>query len=82
MSFDILGTNCDQCLSMVQGCFTATETVRLIRTESPAGRPPQSTFTQLLPNSVERDLGFVSFSVSLMGSGADTEIKAIRVGTH
>ena len=35
---DILGTNCDQCLSMVQCCFT--ETARLIRAESP-GRPPR-----------------------------------------
>ena len=38
MSVDILGTDCDQCRSMVQCCFTSTETVRLIRTESP-GRP-------------------------------------------
>ena len=37
---DILGTNCDQCLSTVQCFFTSTETVRLIRTESP-GRPPR-----------------------------------------
>ena len=37
---DILGTNCEQCVSMVQCCFTSTETVRLIRTESP-GRPPR-----------------------------------------
>ena len=29
MSADILGTNCDQCLSMVQCCFTSTETVKL-----------------------------------------------------
>ena len=29
---DILGTNCDQCISMVQCCFTSTKTVRLIRT--------------------------------------------------
>ena len=36
---DILGTNCDQCVSMVQCCFTSTETVRLISTGSP-GRPP------------------------------------------
>ena len=28
---DILVTNCDQCLSMVQCCFTSTETVRFIR---------------------------------------------------
>ena len=39
MSVDILGTNCDQCLwSMVECCFTSTETVRLIRTGRP-GRP-------------------------------------------
>ena len=37
---DILGTDCDQCVSMVQYCFTSTETVRLVRTESP-GRPPR-----------------------------------------
>ena len=40
MSVDTLGTNCDQCRSMVQCCFTSTETVRLIRTESPR-RPPR-----------------------------------------
>ena len=40
MSVDISGTNCDQCLNMVQCCFTSTETVRLIRTDSP-GRPPR-----------------------------------------
>ena len=39
MSVDILGTNCCQCRSMVQCCFMSTETVRLIRTESP-GQPP------------------------------------------
>ena len=38
MSVDILGTNCDQCVSMVHCCFASTETVRLIGTESP-GRP-------------------------------------------
>ena len=37
---DILGTNCDQCLRMVQCCFTSTETIRLIRTAS-LGRPPR-----------------------------------------
>ena len=43
MSSDVdwhLGTNCNQWLSMVQCYFTSTETVRLIRTESP-GRPPR-----------------------------------------
>ena len=37
---DIFGTNCDQYLSMVQCCFTSTETIRLVRTGSP-GRPPR-----------------------------------------
>ena len=37
---DILGTKCDQCVCMVQRCFTSTETIRLIRTGSP-GRPPR-----------------------------------------
>ena len=46
MSADILGTNCDQCVSMVECCFTSTETVRLIRDGEP--RTPTSTLTQLL----------------------------------
>ena len=37
---DILGTNCDQCECMVEGRFTSTETVRLIRTGDPR-RPPR-----------------------------------------
>ena len=40
MSVDILGTDWDQCRSMVQCSFTSTETRRLIRTDSP-GWPPQ-----------------------------------------
>ena len=40
MSVEILGTNCDQCWSTVRCCFTSTETVRLVRTESP-GWPHQ-----------------------------------------
>ena len=40
MSVDILGTNSDQCVIMVQCCLTPTETVRLIRMES-SGWPPQ-----------------------------------------
>ena len=39
MSVDILGTNCDQCRSTVQCCFTSTETVRFIRTDSPGRQP-------------------------------------------
>ena len=39
MSVGILGTNCDQCWSMVQYCFTSTETIRLVRTESPGWLP-------------------------------------------
>ena len=40
MLVDILGTSWDQCVSMVQYCFTSTETTRLVRTDSP-GRPPR-----------------------------------------
>ena len=47
MSVDILGTNCNQCVCMVQCCFTSTETIRLIRT-GPEPRTAISTFTQLL----------------------------------
>ena len=46
MSVDILGTSWDQCVSMVQYCFTSTETIKLVRTDSP-GRPPRLS-TQLL----------------------------------
>ena len=49
MSVDMLGTSCDQCVSMVQYSFTSTETRRLIRMDSP-GRPPQlshSSWTKL-----------------------------------
>ena len=37
---DIFGTNCDQCVSTVQCCFTSSETIRLIRTGNP-GQPPR-----------------------------------------
>ena len=51
MSAEILGTNCYQCLSMVQCCFTSTETVRLIRTKKP--RAATSTFTQILNSAMQ-----------------------------
>ena len=41
---DILGTNCYQCVCMVQCCFTSTETIRLIRTGSPE-QPPRLSHT-------------------------------------
>ena len=40
MSVDILGTSWNQCVSMVQYCFTSMETIRLVRTDNP-GRPPR-----------------------------------------
>ena len=58
MSVDILGTNCDQCLSMVQCCFTSTETVRLIRTESP-GRPPRLSHSSWTLHPRGRDEQFI-----------------------
>ena len=64
MSVDILGTNCDQCRSRVQCCFTSTETVRLIRTESP-GRPPRlphssRTLRDISPLHKDQDVGLSS----------------------
>ena len=56
MSADKFGTSWDQRVSMVQHCFTSTETVRLIRTESP-GRPPRlshSSWTLTLPSPVSK----------------------------
>ena len=44
MSTDILGTSWDQSVSTVQYCFTSTETIRLVRTESP-GQPPRLSHT-------------------------------------
>ena len=38
MSVDILGTNCDQCVSTVHCCFTPTETIRLIRDREKGGK--------------------------------------------
>ena len=54
---DILGTNCDQCVRMVQCCFTSTETVRLIRTESP-GRPPRLSHSSWTLNKINCSLFF------------------------
>ena len=43
---DILGTNCDQCVCMVQCCFTSTRTIndRLIRTGSPEAQDGHHDF--------------------------------------
>ena len=60
MLADILGTNCDQYLSMVQYCFTSTETVRLIRTESP-GRSPQLSHSSWTLN-LKHQVGWLSVS--------------------
>ena len=50
LTYYSLGTNCDQCQSMVQCCFMSTETVRLIRTES-LGQPPQLSRSSWTPTS-------------------------------
>ena len=60
MSVDILGTNCDQCVCMVQCCFTSTETIRLIRMESP-GRPPQLSHSSWTPNIVRVVTGCILY---------------------
>ena len=55
---NILGTNCDQCRSMVQCCFTSTETVNLSLHCRP-GRPPRQL----------ADRFFVLFVVVLCSNG-------------
>ena len=69
MSVDILGTNCDQCRSMVRCCFTSTETVRLIRTESP-GRPPRLSHSSwtLPPVAIHTALSLLSPWNTALGS--------------
>ena len=59
MSSDVgltLGTNCDQCVSMVQCCFMSTETVRLIRTGSPGWPPRLSHSSALLGYSISSSM--------------------------
>ena len=56
MSADVLGASCDRCRSMVQYSFTSTETISLVRTDSP-GWPPRlshSSWTMShLPHQVD-----------------------------
>ena len=47
MSVDILGTVCDQCVNMVQYCFTFTETLRLVRTTAQDGHLDSHTAPEL-----------------------------------
>ena len=49
MSVDIWETSWDQCRSMVQYSFTSTETVRLVRTDSPGTRPPRLSHNSSTP---------------------------------
>ena len=51
---DILWTNCDQCVRMVQCCFTSTETIRTIR-------DGYLHLTELLPELCEKLLLEYSF---------------------
>ena len=48
----MLGTNCDQCVSMVQCCFTSTETIRLVRTGNPGRSPRLSHSSWALTSSL------------------------------
>ena len=66
MSADILGTNCGQCLSMVQCCFTSTETVRLIRTGSPGWLPQLSHSSWTLYLSVSQLFFLYLFTLSVV----------------
>ena len=51
---DILWTNCDQCVSMVQCRFASTETIRLIRTGAQDGHLDFHTAPELSGSSATR----------------------------
>ena len=71
MSVDILGTSRAQCRSLVQYCFTATETMRLVRTDSPGlpHRLSHNSWTMCILRMVE--CCFTSReTVGLLGTGA------------
>ena len=53
-SVGTLGTNWDQRVSMVQYCFTSTETVRLVRTDSPR-RPPRLSRSSWTMTGIRQD---------------------------
>ena len=70
MSADILGTNCDLCVSMAQCCFTSTETKAHWDEKS---RTATSAFTQLL-NSEPRRASYSSFKRLSESKGQNWEI--------
>ena len=74
MSVDILGTNCDQCRSTVQYCFTSTETIRLVRTNSP-GRPPRLSHSSWT-------LTGKAHCVRLNRNGSTAGLLLMRYGRH
>ena len=59
---DILGTNCDQCVCMVQCYFTSTETIRLIRTGN-TGRPPQLSHSSWTLHYVVGDCFYIALVI-------------------
>ena len=67
MSVDILGTSWDQCVSMVQYCFTSMETRRLVRTDSP-GRPPRLSHNSWTMNLIL--FYFIFYTIDTNSSGS------------
>ena len=69
MSLDV---GWDQCRSMVQYCFTSTETRRLVRTDSP-GRPPRLSHSSwTMP---QRPFSKTSYRAPF-GSGEEEQVRA------
>ena len=67
---DMFGASWDQCVSMVQYCFTSTETIRLVETESPR-RPPRLSYSSWILELVVVECCFTSTeTVGLSGTGA------------
>ena len=72
MSVDILGTNWDQCRSMVQYSFTSTEARRLVRTDSPGQPPRLSDSFWTMPFSRQSIVSLTVFLRSLHGTAENT----------
>ena len=87
MSVDILRTNCDQCVSMVQCCFTSIATTKLIRTKEwrldSGYRPKKTRETVLLrrcPLAIVRHCA-IAVSTAVLGRVTRTMSVALLWGT-
>ena len=84
MSVDIWGTNCSQCVSMGQCCFTSTETVSLIRTGS-WGRLPRlshSSWAELCFSVLVKNLSNSPVTLLTTNQSAFRRVSCVRQTLH